>query len=143
VKIAGAGLWLRLLVLAGGLQACTLVDISENVSYRHDGLALSGGGLDSVVLGKTDKNWLLSHAGQPDIREQLSEVEEQWAYVFEVDRQSRVKVFPFYSSRRTASEAEVIYFQLRNGVVVKTWQRDSLPAPAAAPAPQATAYPAN
>jgi hypothetical protein len=135
--------WLRLLVLAGGLQACTLVDVSENVSYRHDGLALSGGGLDSVILGKTDKNWLLSHAGQPDIREQLSDVDEQWAYVFAVDRQSIVKVFPFYSSRRTSSAAEVIYFHLRNGVVVKTWRRDSLPDPAPAPAPQATAYPAH
>lgn len=117
-----------LLRLALGLalvsaSGCTLIDMSDHVSYRHEGLPLGESGLDSVVIGKTDKTWLLTHAGEPDMRQQLSSTEEQWGYVFEVQTTSRLRVFPILTRTSRTAKAQIVYFHLRNGKVIRSWQQ--------------------
>lgn len=111
-----------LLLSAGILNACSIVDHRNDVSYGKTGELVSSELVAQIKPGKTRKAWILSHLGEPSDSTSSVKGEELLTYTYETIAQKRLRVIFLFQTRSTKVDNKHLYISLKNGLVTRCWK---------------------
>jgi len=93
----------------------------SDVTYGPEGPAVSAGTFHQVKIGQTSKEWLLGVFGEPTRTAKTPDGTEVMTYIYTRKVNSNFSLSPFLDLDGTKEQRTTYYFELRDGVVSKSW----------------------
>lgn len=115
---------LPLLFFLSLMQSCSIVERKTEVIYAVDDKRVPERLINSVLMGKTRKEWVVENIGRPDKIEHRANHNEVYIYEYTKNVDRYTSVLLLYRSESTEQIITSIFFEFNNGVLKKYWSEE-------------------
>ena len=119
MSAATAGIMALCLMAFAAMSGC--ISNHSDVTYGPEGPAVSANTFHQVKVGQTSKEWLLGVFGEPTRTAKTPDGAEVMTYIYTRKVNSNFSFSPFLDLEGTKEQRTTYYFELRDGVVSKSW----------------------
>jgi len=120
ISIASMGV--VVLCVMGGLVLTGCISGRSDTRYGPKGPAVTGKTLKHVRCGQTSKEWVLATLGAPTSETATPEGTEVLRYEYTKKTDVDFSFCPFLDFDDKKEEHTVVYFEIRDGTVIRYWR---------------------